>query len=144
MEPVLIVLVAALVGGPVVAAAIRWIPRRRRNGVEVETPNEPLGIYAINMAHIRVDGVGGLGLVAMAFGIAWAIPRIGESIAFGFLLGVLLASAWIIRARSLGPMPSAGQRPGAHSLLVPDDTRPGGDRTPISGAHELVAAPATS
>lgn len=78
-------------------------------------------VDAINMSKIRVAGIGGLGLVAMAAVVAWAIPRIG----FTLLLGVGLGAAWsallIYRRYRNGGMPSSGKRPGANVVLSIDD-----------------------
>ena len=84
----------------------------------------------INIASIRVAGVGGLGLVAMAGALAWSIPRIGQTMALGVVLGAGLAVALILWRRRLGPMPTSSGRPGANTTLsidepVSPDRRPG-------------------
>lgn len=56
---------------------------------------EPISTDPINIAHIRVAGVGGLGLVAMAAIVAWYVPgiRIATLVALG--AGATLAIALI-------------------------------------------------
>jgi hypothetical protein len=71
----------------------------------------------INAARIRVSGIGGLGLVAMALVVAWNVPRIGQELAVGGLLGVALAAVLILRRRRTGPLPTSGGRPGANTVL---------------------------
>ena len=56
---------------------------------------DPASPDHINMAHIRVAGVGGLGLVAMAAVVAWNVPEIGDVMAFALVAGVVLAVALI-------------------------------------------------
>ena len=75
----------------------------------------------INIASVRVSGVGGLGLVAMAATLAWAIPRIGETMVLGAVLGSLLAAAMILWRRRVGPMPTSGGRFGANTMLSIDE-----------------------
>ena len=72
------------------------------------------------MAHIRVEGVGGLGMVLMAIAVALGIPQVGKSMAAGLLLGALMAVVLIRWRRAAGPMPSSGQRPGANTTLAID------------------------
>lgn len=44
---------------------------------------EALSTHIINIAHIRVAGVGGLGLVAMALVVAWFLPRVWQHLRSG-------------------------------------------------------------
>jgi hypothetical protein len=81
---------------------------------------EPLSTDMINMAHIRVAGIGGFGLVVMAFGVALYLPAIGLSMAVAFFLGTIFAIVLIRRRRVQGPMTSSGQRPGANVVLSID------------------------
>jgi hypothetical protein len=74
----------------------------------------------INAARIRVAGVGGLGLVAMALVVAWFVPRIGQTVIVGMVLGMALAAGLIAYRRRIGPMPSSGRRPGANTILSID------------------------
>ena len=58
------VLMTGILGGAVIA----WLLHRvdRHAAVPVPTRTEPLSTDIINAAHVKVAGVGGLGLVAMA------------------------------------------------------------------------------
>jgi hypothetical protein len=78
----------------------------------------------INMAHIRVAGIGGLGMVVVSALVALYIPAVGLSLAAGFALGTLLAIVLIVRRRKSGPMPSSGKRPGASNVLSIDAREP--------------------
>ena len=64
---------------------------------------------AINMSKIRVDGVGGLGLVAMAGVVAVFMPAIGFPMAAGILGGVVLAIGIVVARRHLTPKGPSGQ-----------------------------------
>ncbi len=81
---------------------------------------EPLPIDVINMSRIRVAGIGGLGLVAMALVVAWDLPRIGLTLAAGAVTGSILAVVLILRRRQTGAMPSSGRSPGANTTLSID------------------------
>lgn len=84
--------------------------------------DEPVSSNAINMARIRVAGLGGLGLFAMAITVAWFVPRIGQTVAVGFGLGMVLAVALILTRRRSGSLPSSGKREGANVMLAIDDS----------------------
>ncbi len=81
---------------------------------------DPVSTDIINIARIRVAGIGGLGLVAMAAAVAIAVPRIGRSLAISFRLGALLAAVLVVWRRRTGPLPSSGRRAGANTTLSID------------------------
>jgi hypothetical protein len=116
METLLIVLVPGIVGGLALALvlAARWkripsivVPRR------LEAPSSAL----INMAHIKVEGVGGLGLVAAVVAVAIADSRIGLATVLAVISGAGLALALIVRRRQTGALPSGGNGPDDRSIL---------------------------
>lgn len=97
MDPVILVLVPGFIGGLVVALVLF---RLKPSPATVDPfSRESLSTDVINMAHIRVAGVGGLGLVAMALVVAWFIPRIWQHLLVGAALGVTLAAILIFRRR---------------------------------------------
>src|SRR5262245_19988604 len=115
MEVIVTLAAAGVVGGLAMAA---WLFRfnRAHTGTPLDSgaPKDgPTDI--INMAHIRVEGVGGFALVLMAIAVALGVPQVGKSMAAGLLLGGVLAFVLIRRREAAGPMPSSGQRPGARS-----------------------------
>jgi hypothetical protein len=63
------------------------------------------------MAHIRIEGIGGLGMVAVALTVALFEPRIRGMMLIGSLLGVALAGVLIAHRRRIGPLPSASHGP---------------------------------
>jgi hypothetical protein len=120
MDPILIVVLPGVIGGLIVAAVLYALHQRTS---ETVAPLERDGLPStdvINAARIRVAGIGGLGLLAMAATVAWQLPRIGQTVAVGAILGLVLAAALIARRRSSGAMPSSGQRPGANTVLAID------------------------
>jgi hypothetical protein len=120
MNPIALVLVPAIVGGLVMALWLVKINRRpRTQATDAVLVQERLPTD-INMAHIRVAGIGGLGLVAMALIVAIFVPTIGLSMAAGLVLGTVFALILILRRRHSGPMPSSGRRPGANTTLAID------------------------
>jgi hypothetical protein len=93
----------------------------------------------INIASVRVAGIGGLGLVAMALIVAVFVPSIGGSLAIASVLGTILAAGLILWRRRTGPMPSSGRRPGANTVLSidsPDSTSP--DQRDERGLHRAA------
>ena len=63
---------------------------------------DPISTDPINIAHIRVAGVGGLGLVAMAGVVAWNVPQIWLATTLAAAGGVLIAFALIAWRRRAG------------------------------------------
>jgi hypothetical protein len=116
MEPLLIILVPGLIGGVILALLIA----SKRNGTtstvvprRLEAPSPGL----INMAHIQVEGVGGLGMVAAVVVVAVSDPRIGLAMIVAAVLGVGLALTLIAMRRHTGALPSGGDGPDDGSLL---------------------------
>ena len=125
MDGPTLIMVPGILGGVVIAVAIaiyRGHSRSRQS--EQRVPSERLSTDVINMASIRVAGVGGLGLMAMAAAVAWNIPRIGQTIELGFLFGILMAVALIVMRHRFGAMPSSGRHGGANTMLAIDDREP--------------------
>ncbi len=121
MDPVTLLMALAFVGGLVVALVLALF-RHRASGV-----TEPLRrgddaplVDAIDIAHIRVSGIAGLGFVLLALSVAVYIPSIGVSLATGAALGIVFAVVLIVRRRRSGPLPSSGERPGANTMLSID------------------------
>jgi hypothetical protein len=123
MDPVLMMLIPGVLGGVVIAVLLRRVPLSGDTGLVAPPTGEPLSSGAINMSHIRVAGEGGLGLVAIAVASAIFVPRIGQTIGLGFVLGAVLAVALVAWRRHAGPLPSSGKRPGAHGDLGIDHRR---------------------
>jgi hypothetical protein len=124
MEPFTLMTVPGLIGGLVIALFLARTKRRRSaDSIAVAIRPDAPESAVINAARIRVAGVGGLGLVAMALLVAWWVPRIGLTLAAGFVLGLALAVVLIARRRSSGPMPSSGQALGANTILSIDHPR---------------------
>jgi hypothetical protein len=116
MDPVILIVVPGLVGGLLLSLVIAAL----RGGSRRPTPSVNRDLFStdvINMARIRVAGVGGLGLFAMAAVVAWFVPRIGQTLLLGLMLGIVFAGVMILRRRRSGPMPSSGRRPGANAIL---------------------------
>lgn len=136
MDPVTLVIVPGFLGGLVLALVVILSNRRDRRVSRVVIPYraERPSTDVINMASIKVAGVGGLGLVAMAAAVALDVPHIGQSVAVGLGLGAIMAVIMILRARRRGPMPTSGGRMGANTTLSIDE--PTGNRDEICGADE--------
>jgi hypothetical protein len=130
MEMLAWIVVLGLGGGGVVALLILAAHRLRPGGRPFDAAaqgNEAGRTDVINIASIRVSGVGGLGMIAMAATLAWAIPRIGQTIVLGAVLGVGLAAVLILWRRRVGPIPTSGGRLGANTTLSIDQPADGHD-----------------
>ncbi|MFL6279687.1 MAG: hypothetical protein ACJ731_06230 [Vicinamibacterales bacterium] len=117
MEPLLIELVLVGLSG---GLALSFLIARNRRGNpptfvprRLDAPTPAL----INMAQIRVEGIGGLGMVAAVVAVALADSRIRTAIIAALVLGVGLALGLIAWRRRGGPLPSAGGGPDDRSLL---------------------------
>jgi hypothetical protein len=122
MDPVTMVIVAGFLGGLVIAALLFRLQRRGRAQL-VDRPfrTDAGSTDVINAASIKVAGIGGLGLVAMAATVALNVPRIGVTILIGLVLGSAAAVVMIHRRRQSGSMPSSGRRMGANTMLALDE-----------------------
>jgi hypothetical protein len=122
VDPVTTLAIPSLIGGLLIALVVRWANRRSRSGADAAPRIERYGpsTDVVNASRIRVAGIGGLGLVAMALVVALAVPRIGQALAWGLSLGLLLAVVLVVQRRRRGPLPSSGMRPGANIVLSID------------------------
>jgi hypothetical protein len=142
MEAMGILALAGVVGGLGMAAWLFRFNRGRGQNPLDAGARQGGATDIINMAHIRVEGVGGAGMVLMAIAVALGIPQVGKSMAAGLLLGALMAVVLIRWRRAAGPMPSSGQRPGANTTLAIDapDTAPASQATDERHDARLAAA----
>ena len=139
MEPLLIMAPGAI-GGLVLAfliARLRYkvpstfVPRR------LDAPNPAL----INMAQIKVEGVGGLGLVLAVLAVALSNPGIREALIVSFLLGAGLAICLVAVHRRLGAAHEHDGPDDRSTLhLVADGRRARAERTDAAGHTGRLAA----
>ena len=101
MDPLTALMAPGLVGGALVAALFLWLAHRGANRSVLPVPPARHGILidAINIAHIPVDGIGGLGLVAAAVVVAWLLPAVGASMAIAVTAGAAVAAGLILFRR---------------------------------------------
>ena len=121
VDPVTLVLVPGVLGGVILA----WVIFRLQHRSSAEGSTDAFSRNGrssdvINMAHIRVAGIGGLGLVAMAATVAFNVPRIGQALAIAAVAGAVFAVVLIAWRRKAGALPSSGARPGANTVLAID------------------------
>jgi hypothetical protein len=114
METLLIILIPGVFGGLFVSLLIArnrrgtpptFVPRR------LELPSPSL----INMSSIKVEGLGGLGMVAAVIAVAIADPRIRLATVAAMILGGALALLLIALRRRAADRSESG--PGGDSLL---------------------------
>ena len=122
MEPLLIILVPGLFGGLVLALALLIAGKRQGTPCTVvprrlAAPSPAL----INMAHIRVEGIGGLGMVAVAVAVAVSDPRIRLAMIVAAVLGAGLALVLIAMRRRTGALPSSSGPDDRFTLRIDGD-----------------------
>ena len=83
MDMALVLIVPGLIGGLVLAGLLARLNRRPSSGLVKRSALEPISPDVINMAHIRVAGVGGLSMIAAGVVIAVYLPEIGLSLLAG-------------------------------------------------------------
>jgi hypothetical protein len=141
----LAMLVIGILGGGVVAAGLYWL-RRKVNTPTVAAAfhHEPPLTDMINMASIKVAGVGGGGMIGVSILIALTVPAIGAVVVVGLVMGALMALVLIRRRRRIGVMPSSSRGPGAKTVLAIDsvDALGSEDRPATGASRALSAAPA--
>jgi len=114
-------LLPGVLGGLLLAALMAHLNRRPSSGVVSRSRLEPMSPDLINMAHIRVTGVGGLGMLGAAVVTAFSLPEIGVALAVGAGLGAAIAVGLVAyRGRSLAAGPG-GQDGRPPSVLALDD-----------------------
>ena len=148
MDPATGLLVLGFFGGVLIAGVTILLQRRSKpQSLSAPVPyrQNPLTIDMINMASIKVAGVGGLGLVAMAAAVALDVPRIAQSVGIGIGLGAIGAFIVIVRRRKTGVMPSSGRGMGANTVLAIDQasTPNAGTVEPPRSSIDCSWAPAT-
>ena len=120
MDPVTMMLVPGMIGGAIFAVVFILLQRRASRPAAVSYRTEPMSTDVINIASIKVAGIGGLGLVAMATAVALDIPRVFQTVGLGLILGVGAAAILIVRRRASGALPSSGRAMGANTTLSID------------------------
>lgn len=114
-------LLPAVVGGLLLAGLLARLNRRQSSGVVRRSTLEPMSPDLINMAHIRVAGVGGLGMLGAALVTAISLPEIGVALVAGVGLGAAIAAGLIAyrrRSSAADPWADSGQPP---RVLALDD-----------------------
>jgi hypothetical protein len=95
MNTALALMLPGLLGGLILAAVLARLNRRPSSTLSRRPVLEPISPDVINMAHIRVAGVGGLGMMAAALIIAINLPEIGFALLVAVALGVITAGGLI-------------------------------------------------
>jgi hypothetical protein len=134
---ILFLLAGAVIGG-VVSLALR--ARSHRHWLTVSDAfADSSHTDVINMSHIRVAGIGGLGMVIVAAAIAIALPRIGQSLLLGAVGGAVIATLMIMRRRREGPLNSSHAQPGGRSVLVEPDVQKRDEHDDVKHSREELA-----
>jgi hypothetical protein len=118
MTPLILIVGPGLLGGLILAFVLFRYPIRPEHPPRERYLDAP-STDIINMARVRVSGVGGLGMVAMATTVAIFVPRIRLTMAIALVLGGIMAAAMIAVRRRRGPLGS-GVGPGAHAMFPLD------------------------
>ena len=93
------VLLVALTGGAVMAAIRFALARSARQPVTDPFSRDVFSTDTINIAHVRVAGIGGAGLVLAACAVALQYQLTTVAMSAGIIGGVLIAIAMIVARR---------------------------------------------
>ena len=125
MEALAMLVALGLIGGGVIALIVVKLHMHLGGPSGADAfVNKPLSTDVINMASIKVAGVGGFGMVLVSALVALTLPAVGVSVGTGLVTGTLMAVFLIRRRRRHGVMPSSTRRPGANTVLAIDATDP--------------------
>jgi hypothetical protein len=133
----------ALVGGLLLAVALFGANRRPSSGVVARSSLEPMSPDLINMAHIKVAGIGGLGMIGAVVVTAVALPEVAIATLAGIGVGAAIAVGLIVyrsRSNAAGPEGPDGRMP---TLLTLDDHAAPAERRPtrdVPGAPVAATA----
>jgi len=116
MEPLLIILIPGVLGGLVVALLMA-VARPKASSLPVSRKLEAPTPALINMSSIKVEGIGGLGMVAAVVAVAIADPRIRVAVIIAGVFGSAFALGLIMIRRRTGALPSSGGGPDDRSTL---------------------------
>ena len=136
MDVALALVVPGLLGGLLLAGFLARLNRRPSAGLVRRSALEAISPDVINMAHIRVAGIGGLSMIATGIVIAIYLPEIGFSLLAALVLGVMLAGGLIVyrsRRSGTGASGSDGLPP---SVLALDEHT---TRVPPPDDHDLMS-----
>ena len=134
-------LLPAVVGGFLLAGVLLRANRRPSSGVVTRSALQPMSPDLINMAHIQITGIGGLGMVGAAVVTAISLPQIGVALVAAIGLGAAIAVGLIAyrgRSSAEGPGGQDGRPP---SLLALDDRAA---RVGPRAKRDLPGAPITA
>lgn len=124
METALALMLPGLLGGLVLAAVLARLNRTPSSNLSRRSNLEPISPDVINMAHIRVAGVGGLGMMAAALIIAINLPEIGFALLVAVVLGLVTAGGLIAYRSRPNQAGGGGYDERPPSVLTLDDHRP--------------------
>ena len=96
----------------------------------------------INISGIPVEGVGGLGLVAMAALVSYVMPAAWWTMVAGIAGGVVLAIALVFARRRIDARNRTGVPPSILFTETLEGSRPAGQRSAREGAAQLAPIPA--
>jgi len=99
MDPLSVLVVPGLAGGVFVALSLAIVHQRFRSSDLPVRREDGILLDAINISHIPVDGIGGLGLVAGALIVAALVPSVGASLAVALTAGVVIGAGLILWRR---------------------------------------------
>lgn len=89
-------------GGLIIAAALVAVGSRTRHAGFSPDSFARGGVDILNISTVRVAGVGGLGLVLVAAGVALEFPLIRVAVTAGALGGLVAGAAMILTRRHAG------------------------------------------
>src|SRR5262249_29511968 len=130
METALAMMLPGLVGGLVLALVLGRLNRVPSSNPERRAALEPISPDMINMAHIRVAGVGGLGMIAASLIVAVNLPEIGFALLVAMVLGAIVGGGLIVYRSRWNPPGTSGPDDMPPALFALRDGLPRTDSRP--------------
>ena len=143
MDPATLFWTVGFPGGILFVVFLMRLKRGQPTGSSADPFSNRLSSDVINIARTPVAGIGGLGLIAMALAVALDVPRVGQTVALGLVLGAVFAAVLIGRRRRRGPLPSSGQSTGANTTLS-IDTPPSPADQANRDSSSMIGTPAVA
>lgn len=111
MQTALALMLPGIVGGLVLALVLARLNRTPSSNPPSRSALEPISPDMINMAHIRVAGVGGLGMMAASLVVAVNLPEIGFALLAAAVLGAILGGGLIVYRSRHMKLPASSTLP---------------------------------
>jgi hypothetical protein len=113
-------------GGALIGGLLWFLARRQRpRAVTFDAfAHDTTATDTINVARVRVAGVGGIGMLLVALAVALDFALVGAVVGAGLAGGLIGAAAIILWRKRTGPLSSSSSGPAARTVLFSEPDAP--------------------